>query len=101
MRPNASLNFLGASQPNSAPPSRDPKLCPAPRLNRSHTILQLNMHAYRSNGTFFPHGTTLTVKCTDYDDQRDRAQQWRCRRGKWETGQRIDCPQGARMPGTL
>uniref|UniRef100_A0A183CIA3 Sushi, von Willebrand factor type A, EGF and pentraxin domain-containing protein 1 n=1 Tax=Globodera pallida TaxID=36090 RepID=A0A183CIA3_GLOPA len=97
-------------------PVRDPSgACSAPRLQEEHAlhtldaavagaaaqvdglqIDQLNIDRWQKKDTVvrFPSGTALLVKCANPSNQLrlDRFEQWRCRAGKWQVRNRIECP---------
>uniref|UniRef100_A0A914H0H2 Sushi domain-containing protein n=1 Tax=Globodera rostochiensis TaxID=31243 RepID=A0A914H0H2_GLORO len=97
-------------------PVRDPSgACSAPRLQEEHAlhsldaavtgaaaqvdglqIDQLNIDRWQKKDTVvrFPSGTVLLVKCANPSNQLrlDRFEQWRCRAGKWQVRNRIECP---------
>lgn len=81
--------------------NRDGTHCFEPKFNSTYMIQNLddiasnvnnnnNNNSLTSNVISYPHGTFLLIKCKHFDT-RGKVEHWRCRRGKWERKNRIEC----------
>ncbi|KAL3104295.1 hypothetical protein niasHS_000004 [Heterodera schachtii] len=63
-------------------------------LQYDHQLLNIGRWTDKSTVVRFPSGTALLVKCASPSNQLrlDRFEQWRCRAGKWQVRNRIECP---------